>query len=198
MSSSNRSIVISIALTTAIFGAIAFIGWLERGVVQETASTPPAANDVPQVDASRDATRQAGREARRGAGLPTPQPEVRPAPPLAAGGVHKCRVGGRIVYQDGACPGESAEALDGGTLSVVDATKARAAERSVSATGHGAGRAVPAHRATSSGEPVECPQLRKRVRQIDAAARQRSTQWLTEQRREARDRMYALDCREFD
>lgn len=47
------------------------------------------------------------------------------------------------------------------------------------------------------GEHPACKDLRVQIRRIDAAARQRSTQRLTDQRRAARTRMYDLDCPNF-
>lgn len=44
---------------------------------------------------------------------------------LAAAGVHKCRVGARIVYADRPCPPDSRElAADGGTMTTVSFPKA--------------------------------------------------------------------------
>lgn len=46
-------------------------------------------------------------------------------------------------------------------------------------------------------EDAECPSLRKRLANIDAQARQRSTEALTAARKKIKDRMYELGCSEI-
>ena len=186
MSSSTRSVIISVVLTTALFGALAYLGWRDHQNTQTAAPTRPTAMDASTIEASRASGRPS---LRHGAG---------PAAPASTGAVHKCRVGDRLVYQDEACAGNAAEPLDGGTLSVVDAPRILTIPPNRMAAGHGARVTVLANPDARPAEPAACPQLRGQVRQIDAAARQRSTQALTEQRRHARDRMYALGCSEID
>lgn len=178
--------MISVALTASIFGALAYLGWRDRETVVLTAPTPPATVETGPVAVPRQGERGLQR------------PSASPAPPVAAGGIHKCRVGGRIVYQDGTCPGEAAEPFDGGTFSVVDASKGEAVSRSQPTGRQSAGVAVVGRPDARPTEPPQCRHLRMVVSQIDAAARRRSTQRLTDERRHARDRMYELGCREID
>lgn len=46
-------------------------------------------------------------------------------------------------------------------------------------------------------EDAECASLRNRLANIDAQARQRSTQALTTARKKVKDRMYELGCSEI-
>ena len=57
-------------------------------------------------------------------GLPSPDATPDTAKTLAAAGVHKCRVGSRIVYIDQACPVGSKElAANGGTMTITSFPK---------------------------------------------------------------------------
>lgn len=50
---------------------------------------------------------------------------------------------------------------------------------------------------TSSSEPSNqaiCQQLDERIKRLDSMARSRSTPWITEERRLARDRQFRLGC----
>jgi hypothetical protein len=55
--------------------------------------------------------------------------------------------------------------------------------------------AVPAEAAEA--DPEACAELRARLKYIDARARQRSTQSLTDQRRAVKERLYQLRCAEM-
>jgi len=55
--------------------------------------------------------------------------------------------------------------------------------------------AVPAEAAEA--DPVACAELRARLKYIDARARHRSTQSLTDQRRAVKARLYKLRCSEI-
>ena len=46
-------------------------------------------------------------------------------------------------------------------------------------------------------EHAECPSLRARLKSIDAQARKRSTESLTKQRRQVKERLYELGCSEM-
>ena len=57
-------------------------------------------------------------------GVPPAEATPDTARTLAAAGVHKCRVGSRVVYSDQACPAGSRElAADGGTVTVMSFPK---------------------------------------------------------------------------
>ena len=87
-----------------------------------------------------------------------------------------------------------------GTLSVVPRHPVQQAQRAAPAHPEPSGPRV-AMVGSSASEQIEhpnCAQLRTRIQQIDAQARQRSTQRLTDERRRMRERISELECSFMD
>lgn len=138
----------------------------------------------------------------------TPQtPKTNPNPtrnqqPQTRENLYRCNINGRTVYQDQPCQNDQQTAITGGTISVVPRYPVEAAKRAIQAIE----RPLPKRQVAQAepeniepkGEHSECAYLRARVREIDARARQRSTQALTDARRHARDRMSSLKCSYMD
>lgn len=114
-------------------------------------------------------------------------------PVVANAQVFRCEIEGRTVYQPEACP----QGVDG-----------RVVEDRISVVESRPGRPAPQYsqqRATqvrapsvTQGEHARCPELRAQIRRIDAQARQRSTQALTDRRRNAVRDLESLRCSRFD
>lgn len=168
---------IAIALTILIFSAVGFFVWLDEQAVRQAPPTlrPPHAQAPSSTVANVVAPRP-----------PTPSPR----------GVYKCLSRGAVVYQDAPCGNTIAAPLAGGTLSVV--SPPRPTLQVVQTTSNRPRTGVVGNPRSHNGEPDECPRLRKRIKNIDSAARHRSTSSLTEERRKTRDRMATLRCSEFD
>lgn len=112
--------------------------------------------------------------------------------------IYKCRVGERTIYQGQPCAQPTSQTPLQGTLTVVEpfvrnSAPTDKAPPAVERSRHG--RPSPP---ASSAEQTECQTLRDRIRQIDAAARQKSTPRLAERRRAAKDKLWALGCAERD
>lgn len=105
--------------------------------------------------------------------------------------VYKCESGGRIVYQAQACADpEQARTLQD-RMTVVDPHPPVVVQRKART-----GSAQPTSTAIigTHDEHRSCVTLRNRIRKIDATARQRSTQQLSDRRRAAVQEMAALGC----
>lgn len=182
--------VFATVMTTALFSALVYYVWKE---------SPPSVDEVPASAPQQH--------------LPERAPEVRPqrpAPPATtngrsarpqrhqANGLYKCVVAGQTSYQDQPCvEGEAMEVA--GTMSVVPRYPV-AEQQSVPAIrqplrSHDV--ALPTAPRTSQEAPA-CARLRDRIRTIDAQARQRSTQSLTDERRDVGKRMSELRCSFMD
>lgn len=129
-----------------------------------------------------------------------PAPATVPAPlqqqQQHTNGLYKCVTAGRTIYQDCPCE-EGQQAVVGGTMSVVPRHPIPPRQQHAAAP-------APSHQRAAKiepqppKEPPSCVWLRKRIRQIDAQARQKSTQSLTDERREVGNRMSELKCSHMD
>jgi len=131
-------------------------------------------------------------------GAIAPPPPVAPAPPqtppLAAPAFFKCLQDARVVYQDHPCASPALPAT-GGTFSIIAPTPVPSVRPGSDTDGPHAVAIVPRRK---DEEGAECATLRAGVRQVDARARQASSDALTRQRHWLRLRMTESNCREFD
>lgn len=163
--------ILSAVLTGAIFASMGYLGWMEH----DAANRP---QDAPSQVAPRSSI--------------APSRSPAPAPPET---VFKCLTPGGAVYQDRPCAGPTAT-LKGGTVTTIPA---------VTVTPRLLAAADPPRRAVglierqeaTERDQWECTELRREVRQIDAAARVRSTTRLQERRRWVKRRMFDLKCAEI-
>lgn len=177
-----KSNVLAALLTVAVFAGVGYLLMHE--------------NPAPSRSFERATT------ARPGGSLqgPTAAPpliapnDARP-PDGHAGGVYRCASNGRVTYQDTPCTSGRQETISGGSVSVVPRHPTEILRRAPS---DGGGSVAMVRRDEPPGEPSECAALRKRIKDIDAQARQRSTERLTEARRWAGKRMSALKCSAMD
>jgi hypothetical protein len=109
-------------------------------------------------------------------------------------GLYRCIVAGRTIYQDQPCQ-DGQQATVAGTMSVVPRYPVQQAQRALNPEPSGPSVAMVG---SSANEHPNCDKLRARIRQIDAQARQRSTQRLTDDRRRTRERMSELKCSSMD
>ncbi|WP_157659151.1 hypothetical protein [Thauera butanivorans] len=112
-------------------------------------------------------------------------------------GLYRCIVAGRTIYQDQPCQDGQQTTLSG-TMSVVPRYPVQQAQRALNALNPEPSSPRVAMVGSSANEHPNCKELRKRIRQIDAQARQRSTQRLTDDRRRTRERMSELKCSSMD
>lgn len=115
--------------------------------------------------------------------------------PCAQADLFKCVVDGATRYQDSPCRDKgAARAIDRSGLSVVDGSDLRS-----DASVFDRPRLRPAIGVISrpATEGKSCERLRKRLRTIDAKARERSTGKLAQQRRETRAAMAEDHCSEL-
>lgn len=171
--------LISLVLTTVLFGAIGLYVWFEANEATPVERASPAVT-TPE-------------ERRLPPGSAPSRPPARDATVLQGPRVFKCMIGGRLAYQDVPCEGAEL-AVGGGTLSTIPA---QPVEPIAPVARLSARAGVIARRATSP-EPAECVGLRAHVRRIDDQARRRSSDALTQARKSTRDRMADLRCQEID
>lgn len=175
-----KSNVLAALLTVSLFAGLGYLLLHENAPPSRLAgigSNPPA-----------DGSLTRGPEPKR---LPAPQSAILPDPHDR--GLYRCNGNGRVTYQDTPCANGSQEVLQGGTVSVVPRQSTEVLARTPTASG---GRVAMVSRDEPPAEHLECRRLRRQIREIDRAARQRSAEWLTAERKRVGKRLSALGCSE--
>jgi hypothetical protein len=178
--------IIAALITAGMFSIIGYVLFQEN---------PAPTLPTPARSRPAEAPRQAAP-----AMAPKPEPRagtshhIAPDQQRHSNGLYRCIVAGRNTYQDHPCQ-DGQQATVTGKMSVVPRYPVQQAKRALSPEPSGPRVAMIG---SSTNEHPNCAQLRTRIRQIDAQARQRSTQHLTDERRRARDRMSELKCSSMD
>lgn len=118
------------------------------------------------------------------------------APGTADAQVYRCDGPSGTSYQSRPCADASQQRRIENRLSVIEAGPMPSNPRSARPPAGSGSSVVPIER-VEEREATHCEGLRRQLRSIDAAARQRSTERLKERRRSVRARMYDARCSEF-
>lgn len=167
-----KSNVLAALLTVSLFAGLAYL------LLHENA--PPS-----RLEGMRSNSPEPGSIAR--------PPETKPIPAPNEQGLYRCTSNGRVTYQDRPCSNGSQDVLKGGTVSIVPRQSTEVLARPTTESG---GRVAMVSRDEPPAEHPACSSLRTQIKDIDRAARQRSTEWLTAERKRVGKRLSALGCSE--
>lgn len=170
--------LIAALLTAALFAGIGYLLVDENRMQTDdryTVTQPATAVETPPAQVSQAQPVQ-------------PKPTLRPQTAEQRQRLYKCIIAGKTVYQDQPCTDGREEKVAGSFSIVPEFTRRPAPDaESVKTVAYQVAQ-------QEAREHPSCAGLRKEVKNIDARARHRSTQYLTDERKRVLKRMSELGC----